>query len=65
MSVVRIQLPDKSVKEFPAAPSVLQVAEAIGPGLAKNCVGGIINGEKEIRDLRFVLNDGDRLEIVT
>ncbi|MCB9073530.1 MAG: threonine--tRNA ligase [Bdellovibrionaceae bacterium] len=65
MSVVRVQLPDKSVKEFSIPPTILQVAESIGPGLAKNCVGGIINGDKEIRDLRSILNDGDHLEIVT
>ncbi len=65
MSVVRITLPDNSIKEFPQAPTVLQVAESIGPGLAKNTVGGIINGGKDIVDLRFVLKDGDKLEIVT
>lgn len=65
MSAVRITLPDNSVKEFPQAPTVLQVAESIGPGLAKNCVGGIINGTKDIVDLRTVLKDGDRLSIVT
>lgn len=65
MSNVRIHLPDKSIKEFPSAPTVLQVAESIGPGLAKNCVGGCINGQKEIVDLRTVLNNDDKLEIVT
>lgn len=62
---VRIHLPDKSVKEFPTPPTILQVAEAIGPGLAKNCVGGTINGQKDILDLRTVLSDGDQLSIVT
>jgi threonyl-tRNA synthetase len=65
MSLIRIELPDKSVKEFPAPPTVLQVAESIGPGLAKNCIGGIINGDKEICDLRTELKSGDKLEIVT
>jgi threonyl-tRNA synthetase len=65
MSAIRIQLPDNSVKSFEQAPTILQVAESIGPGLAKNCVGGLINGGKEISDLRVVLKDNDKLEIVT
>jgi len=65
MSVTRITLPDNSVKEFPHAPTVLQVAESIGPGLAKNTVGGLIDGGKDIVDLRTTLKDGDRLQIVT
>ena len=65
MSSIRISLPDKSVKTFPQAPTILEVAEAIGPGLAKNTVGGRINGEDEVLDLRTSLKDGDSLDIVT
>jgi threonyl-tRNA synthetase len=65
MASIRITLPDNSVKSFDQSPTILQVAESIGPGLAKNCVGGCINGQKEILDLRTILKDGDRLEIVT
>ncbi|MCC6137673.1 MAG: threonine--tRNA ligase, partial [Bdellovibrionaceae bacterium] len=32
---------------------------------AKNCVGGCINGQKDIMDLRTVLKNDDQLEIVT
>lgn len=65
MSSILIHLPDKSTKEFSVNPTVLQVAESIGPGLAKNCVGGCVNGQKEILDLRTELKNGDQLEIVT
>lgn len=65
MSSIRIQLPDNSIKSFDQAPTILQVAESIGPGLAKNTVGGLINGQKDILDLRYVLKDNDKLEIVT
>lgn len=65
MASVRITLPDNSIKSFDQSPTILQVAESIGPGLAKNCVGGCINGSKDIIDLRTPLSDGDRLEIVT
>lgn len=65
MSEVRITLPDKSVKSFDHQPTVLEVAQSIGEGLAKNTVGGRINGDKDIIDLRSQLKDGDSLEIVT
>lgn len=65
MSFISIHLPDKSIKQFPLAPTILQVAESIGPGLAKNCVGGCVNGQKDILDLRTTLKNNDQLEIVT
>lgn len=65
MSSIKIVLPDNSTKEFDSPPTILQVAESIGPRLAKDTVGGRINGQKEIVDLRTSLNDGDKLEIIT
>lgn len=65
MSNVKIVLPDNSTKEFDFTPTVLQVAESIGPRLAKDTVGGRINDNKDIVDLRTPLKDGDKLEIVT
>lgn len=65
MSLVSIILPDGSVKKFDSSPTILQVAESIGPGLAKDCLGGIVGEDKEIKDLRFSLSDGDRLKIIT
>src|SRR6185312_39027 len=62
---VKITLPDGSKKEFAAEPSVLEVAESIGPRLAKDTLGGLINDEKEVSDLRRKLKDGTKLRIVT
>lgn len=63
MSVVRIRLPDNSIKEFPERPTVLNVAESISPRLAKDTLGGVVNGK--IVDLRRQLKDGDELKVVT
>lgn len=62
---VRIVLPDQSVKEFDFSPTVLNVAESIGPRLAKETLGGLINGRPDVIDLRTVLSDGDHLKIIT
>lgn len=65
LMAIRIYLPDQSEKKFDNPPSVLEVAQSIGPRLAKDTLGGLINGAKEIVDLRTKLNDGDRIEIIT
>lgn len=65
MSSIRIVLPDNSTKTFDHEPTVLQVAESIGPRLAKDTVGGQINGEAEVVDLRTKLKDGTKLKIIT
>ena len=48
MSSVRIVLPDNSTKNFDHEPTVLEVAQSIGPRLAKDTVGGQINGINEL-----------------
>ena len=65
MSSVQIRLPDNTIKTFDHNPTVLDVAKSIGEGLAKSTVGGQINGQSDIVDLRTVLQDGDQLTIVT
>jgi len=65
MSAVKIYLPDNSIKSFDHEPSILEVAESIGPRLAKDTLGGKINGSKEIADLRTRLKDGDKIKIIT
>ena len=65
MSSIKIRLPDNSIKTFDHEPTVLEVAESIGSGLAKSTVGGQINDSKEVVDLRTKLHDGDQLSIVT
>lgn len=65
MSSVRIVLPDNSLKTFDHEPTVLEVAQSIGPRLAKDTVGGQVNGAAEVVDLRTKLKDGSKLKIIT
>ena len=65
MSSISIILPDNSKKTFDHEPTVLEVAESIGPRLAKDTLGGKIDGSNDIVDLRFKLKDGSKLSIIT
>lgn len=65
MSSVSIILPDNSIKAFDHEPTVLEVAEAIGPRLAKDTLGGRVNGLPDVLDLRATLKSGSKLEIIT
>ena len=40
-----IRLPDGATREFPEPVTVMAVAAAIGPGLAKAALGGKVNGK--------------------
>jgi threonyl-tRNA synthetase len=63
MSELAIELPDGSVRNVPAGSSALDLAGAIGKRLAKDAIAARINGV--LTDLDTVLNDGDRVAIVT
>lgn len=65
MSSISIILPDNSKKTFAHEPTVLEVAESIGPRLAKDTLGGKVDGIKDIVDLRYKLKDGSKLSIIT
>ena len=43
--MIQVQLPDGSVKEYPDSSSSLDVAESIGPRLAKACVAAVVDGK--------------------
>jgi threonyl-tRNA synthetase len=60
---VRVSLPDGSEQDFPAGTTVLEVAEAIGPRLARDTVAGLVNGE--LVDLRTPISSDIDLRIVT
>jgi threonyl-tRNA synthetase len=60
---VRVSLPDGSEQDFPAGATVLEVAEAIGPRLARDTVAGLVNGE--LVDLRTPISSDIDLRIVT
>jgi len=61
--MVAITLPDGSVKRFEGPVTGLQVAEAIGPGLAKAALAVKLDGE--LRDLTRPIERDGALEIVT
>jgi len=59
----KITLPDGSVKEFAAPPSVADVAASIGPGLAKAALAGNVDGK--IVDTSHRIDGDSSLAIVT
>ena len=65
MSEINILLPDGSKKTFDHEPTALEVAQSIGPRLAKDTLGVKINGQGEVQDLRTVLPNNTKIELVT
>lgn len=63
MSTISVCLPDGSKRELAAGSTALDLAEGIGPRLAKAATGARINGE--VKSLPTPLNDGDQVEILT
>ncbi len=61
--MVKISLPDGSVREMPAGSSPADVAAAIGPGLAKAALAARVNGE--LRDLARPFDGDAELALVT
>jgi len=60
---IRVSLPDGSAREFPVGTTVLEVAEAIGPRLARDTVAGLLDGR--LVDLRTPITADADLRIVT
>jgi len=58
-----ITLPDGSERQFDNSVSVLEVAEAIGPGLAKATLGGEVDGN--LVDASHVIETNSKLRIIT
>ncbi len=65
MSEVQIILPDNSVKTFDHEPTALEVAQSIGPRLAKETLGVKIEGQADISDLRLPLKSGSKISLIT
>jgi len=61
--VTKISLPDGSVREYPAPPTVAEVAASIGPGLAKAALAGRVDGT--LVDTSHRIEHDARLAIVT
>jgi len=58
-----ITLPDGSQREFSQAVSIMDVANDIGPGLARATLAGVVDGQ--MKDASFVMEDDAQLSIVT
>ena len=58
-----ITLPDSSKRQFDEPVSILQVAEDIGPGLAKATLAGRVNGE--LHDACDLITEDAELQIIT
>lgn len=61
--MIQITLPDNSRREFPGPVSVAEVAQSIGPGLAKMTVAGKVDGK--LVDASDIIDRDARLQIIT
>ncbi|KIQ21255.1 threonyl-tRNA synthetase [Variovorax paradoxus] len=61
--MIQITLPDNSRREFPGPVSVAEVAQSIGPGLAKMTVAGKVDGR--LVDASDVIDHDAKLQIIT
>ncbi len=60
---ISVKLPDGTGLTAPAKSTVADVAQIIGPGLAKAAIAGKLNGIPV--DLSAAVSDGDKIEILT
>ncbi len=60
---ITVTLPDGSKRDFPRASTLLDIATAIGPGLAKNTLAGKINGK--LVDACDPIENDAAVEIIT
>ena len=61
--MICITLPDGTDKEFDSPVSLAQVAAAIGPGLAKAALAGVIDGQ--LADLDTVMEKDAKISLIT
>ena len=61
--LLKISLPDGSVREMPAGSTPADVAAAIGPGLAKAALAARVDGE--IRDISRPFDGDSQLALIT
>ena len=61
--MIKIELKDGSIKEIESGKSIFEIAKSISEGLARVATAGKVNGE--VKDLRTIINEDCRLEILT
>ncbi|MDA8957668.1 threonine--tRNA ligase [Gammaproteobacteria bacterium] len=63
MFFMNITLPDKSIRDLPKGSTGLDLAESIGPGLAKAAIAVVVNGIQ--KDLSDPINEDSNVSIIT
>ena len=61
--MIKLELKDGSIKEVESGMSIIEIAKSISDGLARVATAGKVNGE--VKDLRTVINEDCKLEILT
>lgn len=61
--MIRITLPDNSIRTFDNPPSGLEVAKSISEGLARDCVAMVLNDETV--DLSKIIEKDSRIKLLT
>jgi len=61
--MINITLPDGSVRHYEIPPRIIDVAQAIGPGLARATIAGVVNGT--LADACDVIENDARLQLIT
>ncbi|HOP74881.1 MAG TPA: threonine--tRNA ligase [Bacillota bacterium] len=59
---MKVTFPDQSIREYPDGYTALQIAESIGPRLAKEAIAAKVNGE--LKDLTTPLSGDIALELI-
>ena len=60
---IKISLPDGSTREFPKPVTPLEIAQSIGPGLARDALAARVDGE--LRDLASPIEKDSPVQIIT
>lgn len=63
MANITVKLPDGSTRELPEGATAKELAESIGPGLARAAVASVVNDT--VRDLKTPLHEGDTVRLLT
>lgn len=61
--MIKLTLPDGSLRQFEQPVTILEIAQSIGSGLAKACIAGKVNGER--RDACDLIESDAAVEIIT
>ena len=61
--MIKITLPDGSIREYPKGTTSMQVAQSISEGLARNVLSAKVNGE--VIDANRAINEDSKLSLLT